>query len=1304
MADVLGKKISELAETTDLAGLYTIGSDRNNQSKKVPLHFVKEAADYANAQGDYAKGVGDTVQGNTGVDEYPVFSASTQYAAGSVVRYNDKLYRFTSLHPAGSWVGTDAVETSIKAETELKLTELESEVGVENYQHGFSSKQTTIKLDYQIKKGQSIELTLTSDNSTTTKVGFFFRGTADSKEVLIAEIGGKARYTAEEDKSAIYVYNYSDAAELTFNVRFLGLTDDVAKLQEDTNPLVDKINAYSTSTSRTLSTQKVVKGQQIIARLTNDSSSQTNIIFSVKKEDGSFADETPLFTFVGEEKLITIATDGIATFYNNGDSAAFSVEVIEPGVATLNKFGVQNLDNDVAKVKEALSLDVVSILQNRMATTNLFNDVKAGEDYVITIKDNSNSAEFSVITSDANSNEVETFRQIFEVGKQYIFHISKDAATLQVYKHGTFAAYSVEASRRGIKQDTICLMPLEDGAIYAYSSSVRDITTLLVKKGDVIEASVVNAATATLDVGPYILFDGKTYDFPRITYLRNKVKLEVPIDGVLHFYWYGTTYYPYSVNIQKKGKVNVLNDKVDSFIHHSFDVANGDMSESSIVNDSLSAFVKDGESAIKKRICGVPKAIVAMDHDDINFVDYMGVRKLYNKYGFNATFNFILKPFANIAEKIQRIENMTKMLQDGNEFSLHAIFQKSFWSKNPLFDITPNGNSLFAPQLSELKGNNADGTGTNQMNDAITATTLFSQIKFYNVPDKYNAIKVASATHDDWVKIISSYCVYHRTSNIDTIEGLDLNDNIVSKGILEWLEYWYNELVDNTLGYSSNSDVISERYNEDYEIPNGASIASYYPDAAHFLSGKVVFFDDVKNANYNNAEYQKVGRFKKGLFKGCASSCNFEAFDRIIKVASAFCRHYFGMTTFLSHGMHGEGYYAGIYRDSNNIGYYDRNKSVVSNDLAQLYQSRLKKKVSLIDILKFNGVKTQLSHSFPTYTEPLCEGEIGLIYGKDRMIHAIDGEASKGRGTKGYFNVLGGTSVGSSDRTMSYDVWNRYASEQDNLLKWAYENAGQMVTASDGSSRYMLSYIKNIIDNIRACMETGKVASFEFDSNTNSPNVIAAVELFLQFCYVNDIEVVPFEKARRLCGVMNRATNNYFPNPSFEQMLIDTFGESSHADAYIPNGWWKSYGKGEFSVERTDIDNQTYSVFNMRGVDDVCKLESKIYGLPCGKYKFSCVLKSSNTNRDALTIYKKYNRELIINAPSVVVKSFEPNSEYSIVEAEFVVEASYKGKIQNNAISESCGGYEDDVAFVMIELVAEANKDVTIYNPTLKVI
>lgn len=59
MADI---KISELQPTTDLEGLYTIGSDKNNLSKKVPLQFLREAADYAIEQGDYAKQEGSTIE------------------------------------------------------------------------------------------------------------------------------------------------------------------------------------------------------------------------------------------------------------------------------------------------------------------------------------------------------------------------------------------------------------------------------------------------------------------------------------------------------------------------------------------------------------------------------------------------------------------------------------------------------------------------------------------------------------------------------------------------------------------------------------------------------------------------------------------------------------------------------------------------------------------------------------------------------------------------------------------------------------------------------------------------------------------------------------------------------------------------------------------------------------------------------------------------------------------------------------------------------------------------------------------
>lgn len=126
----LGKKISALPETTDLNGLYTIGTDKNTTSKKVSLQFLKEAANYANAQGDYAKNIGDTVAGNVGSTDYPVFSASGNYAIGDVVRYNDRLYRFTAPHQAGSWTGADVEITSINEESQRKLTELESKVTI----------------------------------------------------------------------------------------------------------------------------------------------------------------------------------------------------------------------------------------------------------------------------------------------------------------------------------------------------------------------------------------------------------------------------------------------------------------------------------------------------------------------------------------------------------------------------------------------------------------------------------------------------------------------------------------------------------------------------------------------------------------------------------------------------------------------------------------------------------------------------------------------------------------------------------------------------------------------------------------------------------------------------------------------------------------------------------------------------------------------------------------------------------------------------------------------------------------------
>lgn len=49
----------------------------------------------------------------TGLSEYEIFSSSKQYYAGDIVNYNGLLYRFGQNHN-GEWIGTDAIETSLK--------------------------------------------------------------------------------------------------------------------------------------------------------------------------------------------------------------------------------------------------------------------------------------------------------------------------------------------------------------------------------------------------------------------------------------------------------------------------------------------------------------------------------------------------------------------------------------------------------------------------------------------------------------------------------------------------------------------------------------------------------------------------------------------------------------------------------------------------------------------------------------------------------------------------------------------------------------------------------------------------------------------------------------------------------------------------------------------------------------------------------------------------------------------------------------------------------------------------------------
>ena len=379
-----------------------------------------------------------------------------------------------------------------------------------------------------------------------------------------------------------------------------------------------------------------------------------------------------------------------------------------------------------------------------------------------------------------------------------------------------------------------------------------------------------------------------------------------------------------------------------------------------IVNSPENFFVNYNEANKKSIRKYKGRRVIGVNFDDLRANDYIGTRKILNKYGFNASFNFILQPFTDLAEKKSMVENVKQLLEDGNDLGLHALFSSSFWIYNSLFDFNPSFNSLFAPKVSEIKTINVE-TSKNIFGYTINNNTKLAQAGFVNPPASLTNVNVVDLTTSNWYDLIENYCLYWM---LDTYSGLDLEDNVVTKAGLTWLEYWYNKLIDNTLGYSTvGTKSVSTRYGADYEVPSGGLPADYYPRAAQMLSGKIVFFDDTTNAHYAEAlvatdpnfttdSYQLVGRFSKGLFKGCASSCNGEVIDRCIDVANAFCRHYFCSSGFKSFGKHGSRYSENFwYDDDNAFAYQNREKTVFRAELGKIYISRAGKFMSGQDIL-----------------------------------------------------------------------------------------------------------------------------------------------------------------------------------------------------------------------------------------------------------------------------------------------------------------------------------------------------------------
>lgn len=179
MADI---KISELEPTTDLVGLYTIGTDKNNQSKKVSLEFVKESADYAKTQGDYAKQVGDSYG-----EKVTELESETMALQGVKVSSTSSSLQYIKL-PATIHTGQKVTLRLIDGDGEITIYSKESDNSSYVTQGVVSTNTPIISLN---------------TNSAVAIIGIYAPASVNGASVMIeSEAGSILRFTEQALPSA----------------------------------------------------------------------------------------------------------------------------------------------------------------------------------------------------------------------------------------------------------------------------------------------------------------------------------------------------------------------------------------------------------------------------------------------------------------------------------------------------------------------------------------------------------------------------------------------------------------------------------------------------------------------------------------------------------------------------------------------------------------------------------------------------------------------------------------------------------------------------------------------------------------------------------------------------------------------------------------------------------------------------------------------------------------------------------------------------------------------------------------------
>ena len=203
-----------------------------------------------------------------------------------------------------------------------------------------------------------------------------------------------------------------------------------------------------------------------------------------------------------------------------------------------------------------------------------------------------------------------------------------------------------------------------------------------------------------------------------------------------------------------------------------------------------------------------------------------------------------------------------------------------------------------------------------------------------------------------------------------------------------------------------------------------------------------------------------------------------------------------------------------------------------------------------------------------------------------------------------------------------------------------------------------------------------------------------AFELLCQYCYYNDISIVPVEKAREIAEKTDRESlDNYYPNPMFKQSLLKMFGGSSASkDAYLPDG---------FIIDAyTDGDN-IYSVYKRQDGFSELKIESsngsrynlyqKIYGLKSGKYRLSFTSATASENA-RIQVFKRTNGTLYESLQTPIY-SVVPSKSYAEYSVEFEIEEPTTKNSNTSPADQYSFGYTNNVC--NIEIVFYKRGDVS---------